>query len=640
MAVVGEGQLLLVDRRPARGHGGLILLAEEVREVPVHEVVVGLADDGGLLGPVQALEPRVARQIHPSRVLEPDQVREGGNEGLEQAALPCQRLLHPSVSGPVAQCPDPEGQVLGELAQQTHLVGIEGIRLARIRGQCPGARAVVDQDRQRDRRGIAALQGRLAPGGESGVGCELTAADGVALADSGAGGAMPQRVVGPGDADGLQITVIEARLSYGSDGLCCVLLGNPHPGHAIAADVDQQPADVIQELLLVGRADQGLAARAQGAQGAVGPPQGILGLSALGDVPRDAEQPDDASIGVVQGSFGGQIGPVALGRRQRLFDGAGLVRRHHGPVFLDQPGRLLGREQRLLAAAQHLRGALAGHARRGSVAEHESPPGVQCKDSVGGALGDRVQQLQRLQPLGLDPALAQRRGQLPALAQHHRTAAHRQQHQQPGQRQPDYILGCISVDLGPIDLGDEKPVRARDRPGHAQRGDAPVVHPLNRAGQVDPLAQHLGGQQPRLGDRQPQLHRSVRAVAQPVEKQHLIAVSPEHQGLAAGARDRPGAQQWEQVRRRIDSQHHHRSRHLVLASQRGDEIDPKPPGWVAVGPDPAYPVIGGCLASGGDQGGTDRGAVAPGVPDELSPPVHEQDIEEPLRFPILVETIA
>lgn len=68
-----------------------------------------------------------------------------------------------------------------------------------------------------------------------------------------------------------------------------VVLGEAHPRHAVAAGVDEDGADVGQQLLLVGGPNQPLVGQAQRAQGAVETAQLALGLPGLGDVLQDVD---------------------------------------------------------------------------------------------------------------------------------------------------------------------------------------------------------------------------------------------------------------------------------------------------------------------------------------------------------------
>jgi hypothetical protein len=77
LPVVGEGDPLLVDARPAELYCRAILADEEVGQLLLQEVVVAFADDLVFRRAEEALEGVVAGEIDPFRILEPDQVRDG-----------------------------------------------------------------------------------------------------------------------------------------------------------------------------------------------------------------------------------------------------------------------------------------------------------------------------------------------------------------------------------------------------------------------------------------------------------------------------------------------------------------------------------------------------------------------------------
>ena len=101
VAVVGENQLFFVDGGLAGGDGRAILRAEKVGQLPIHEIVIGLAPDLRLPGPVKPLETGVTGQVDALRVFQPDQVGYSLNQYFEETALPLQRCFHPLAFGDI-----------------------------------------------------------------------------------------------------------------------------------------------------------------------------------------------------------------------------------------------------------------------------------------------------------------------------------------------------------------------------------------------------------------------------------------------------------------------------------------------------------------------------------------------------------
>src|SRR5450756_1030475 len=95
------------------------------------------------------------------------------------------------------------------------------------------------------------LQGALAPRLERRVAGEVLRIDDAAAAHAGPGGATSARRVGPGDVDGCQVAVPEARPGYGPHVLGLVALGIAHPGHTVARLLAGDAADALEQCLLV-----------------------------------------------------------------------------------------------------------------------------------------------------------------------------------------------------------------------------------------------------------------------------------------------------------------------------------------------------------------------------------------------------
>ncbi len=127
VAVVGEGHLFFVDRGLVGGDGRAILRAEKVGQLPIHEIVIGLAQDLRLPGPVKPLETGVAGQEDALRVLQPDQVGHGLHQRFEETALPLQRRFRPLAVGDIG-VGDDDPAVVRFQGRHRH---VEPARLAR-----------------------------------------------------------------------------------------------------------------------------------------------------------------------------------------------------------------------------------------------------------------------------------------------------------------------------------------------------------------------------------------------------------------------------------------------------------------------------------------------------------------------------
>ena len=71
---------------------------------------------------------------------------------------------------------------------------------------------------------------------------------------------MPPLSVRPGNVDSFQVSVLVARLGDRSHRFLFVVFAVADPCHPKAADLDEDPADGPQQLVLLGRADEGLVA--------------------------------------------------------------------------------------------------------------------------------------------------------------------------------------------------------------------------------------------------------------------------------------------------------------------------------------------------------------------------------------------
>ena len=215
-----------------------------------------------------------------------------------------------------AQRPEAEGDVVGQLSEQLDLVLGECVRLLRIDGD--GAEGpAAGQQRHGNGRGIATLDGFGAPGGKRGIRECVSADAGLADADGGTRGAAAEVGIGPGDAQGLQVALLEARIGSRPDALLGVVLGESEPDHRMAAVLDDDLAYLGQVFRFGGGAYHGKAAVLQGLQDAAEPEQAFLVLTQLGadsfGVPAGPEGVLHQVDGGLARSIEGGIGRLQVG---------------------------------------------------------------------------------------------------------------------------------------------------------------------------------------------------------------------------------------------------------------------------------------------------------------------------------------
>jgi hypothetical protein len=75
----------------AGGHRREVVGAEKIGQFVSDKVVVGLADDARLGRAVKLFEARIAGEINALGIFQPDQIRDGLDQGLEKTALALQR---------------------------------------------------------------------------------------------------------------------------------------------------------------------------------------------------------------------------------------------------------------------------------------------------------------------------------------------------------------------------------------------------------------------------------------------------------------------------------------------------------------------------------------------------------------------
>jgi ribonuclease T1 len=216
---------------------------------------------------------------------------------------------------------DAEGQVVDQVAQEAHLVRVEGVHAVGVDDQ-HAQRLAPGHQRQGRHRGVAAPEGLIAPGGEARIGLDVAHHHRGPRPDGDAAGAPAPRRVAPDRLDLGQVAVLVAGVGRGPHRAALVVVGQPDPAHPVAAELDEDPARRVEQRLLLAGPHQRLAERAQGVEGAlvaagdVG--QGLVGrlqlhAPVLGQ-PGLADRADDGGVGLEQVGAGGHRG----GRRDRL----------------------------------------------------------------------------------------------------------------------------------------------------------------------------------------------------------------------------------------------------------------------------------------------------------------------------------
>src|SRR5271165_7491932 len=105
-----------------------------------------------------------------------------------------------------------------------------------------------------------ALQKALLPGHKSRSRCEILNAASFPAPDDRPGGAAPTVRIGPGNAEGREISLLGPGPRDRAHALGLVVLGIGHPRHAVARLLADDPADFFEQALLIGGAQEGLVA--------------------------------------------------------------------------------------------------------------------------------------------------------------------------------------------------------------------------------------------------------------------------------------------------------------------------------------------------------------------------------------------
>ena len=369
------------------GHRGDVVRVDQVARVPAEQLARLVAehplDRGALVAdPVLAVDHRHDVE----RVL---------GERAEVLLAPAERLDRARVLGPHAQGLEPVRDVGRELRDQPHLLGIEGAGLDRVDGH-DAALLPAQRERHGQHRGEAAGQRLVAPRGERGVAEQVPADARLPGPGRDARGAAPALGVGPRDLERCQVALLEPRAGDGPHGPAGIVLRDAGPGEAIAADVDDDAADLPQERLRVGRAQERVVAGAERPERAVGPAQAFRGLQARGDVPGD------------NGDAGEPAGVHDRRHAQRHVHGAAVLAPPHRLVTRDvlAPAKpspdvtdlvdALGRGRHLDGPADRLGGAVAVEPLGARVPALDHALGRRPDDRVLGRLHDRRQPAPRL----------------------------------------------------------------------------------------------------------------------------------------------------------------------------------------------------------------------------------------------------
>src|SRR5271165_6056781 len=131
-------------------------------------------------------------------------------------------------------------------------------------------------ERQGDAGTETALQKALPPGRKSRIGCEILNAAGFPAADGRSGVAAPTVRVGPGYAGGCEISLLGPAPRDRPHAFGLVVFGIGHPRHAVGRLLADDSADFLEQALLIGGAQEGLVAVADGSQLAIQPTQRLL----------------------------------------------------------------------------------------------------------------------------------------------------------------------------------------------------------------------------------------------------------------------------------------------------------------------------------------------------------------------------
>ncbi|MNC12860.1 hypothetical protein D3C75_605860 [compost metagenome] len=284
-------------------------------------------------------------------------------------------------------------------------------------------------------------------------------------------------------------------------------------GGVIAKQVGKTGVDVAESALLDDvDASEGLLH--QGAKQSLPLPQICLGTLEARDVAGDTEDADHLTVVILQRPLGGEEYPIAAGQGEILLLGLHPVVFYHPTAGLHQHLGLLGREDGHVILAQHLGGRFAHELAGGAVEQYVFALSVLGEDGILRAVGDGGEQLQRLQPLCLGVADLFGHQQSGVLAQQYDASVGDEEHQQADETNPDALLEAGLVELGLVYLGQQVPIRVRNRIDDAKGRDVAIIHAGQHPGPSLPgiQTQILGRQQGVVMERKVQAQGRVGAV--------------------------------------------------------------------------------------------------------------------------------
>ncbi|MNQ78564.1 hypothetical protein D3C85_934790 [compost metagenome] len=217
------------------------------------------------------------------------------------------------------------------------------------------------------------------------------------------------------------------------------------------------------------------------------------------------------------------------------------------------------------------------------------------------------------------------------LAQQDDAGVGDEEHQQGDETDPDALFETGLVELGLVYLGQQEPIRARDRIDDAKGRYASIIHTGKHPGfSLSGLkAQILGRQQGAVMERKLQAQGRVGAIAQVTQILHLVCVLAKQRGFATAVGDGPGVEDLVYPVAAAYLQHYD-GRRPRRRGQGRQEVEPGLALFIQIRPDPEHLA---CCRPG--QGIAQRGihdARPRSLPQGLAGPVEEgRAIESPHR---------
>ncbi|MNC25753.1 hypothetical protein D3C75_738520 [compost metagenome] len=246
-------------------------------------------------------------------------------------------------------------------------------------------------------------------------------------------------------------------------------------GGVVAKQVGKTGVDVAEPALL-DDVDAGEGLLHQGAKQSLPFSQISLGTLEVRDVAGNAEDADHLTLVVLQRTLGGEEHPIATWQGQVLLLGLHPVVLDHPAACLHQHPGLIGGEDGQVILTQHLGGGSAHELAGGAVEQYVFALPVLGEDGIFRAVGDGGEQLQRLQPLCLGVAHLLCHQQPGVLAQQDDAGVGDEEHQQGDEANPDALLEAGLVELGLVYLGQQVPIRVRNRIDDAKGRDVAIIH--------------------------------------------------------------------------------------------------------------------------------------------------------------------